>query len=759
MLTSVTHSADLIKRIIGNRFSAEPLTLRQYLSRLVFLLVIPFTLFASTLVVLLALNEKAAVRSGMEATSQALLTVVNWEIESSTRNLQTLATSGYLAGGNLNHFGKSAERVMLVQQGWANVILRDTSGNHLFSLRDLPQDQVIGREKFMLLLQTGERQIHSFPDGSGGEMIDISVPVILSGKIEYVLTASLHADTFGKLLEEENLPDDWVAVIYDANRRLVARTPDVKEALGRPAAADVSQAIANNQQGWIRAKTLDNEPSYIAFSKSTDSQWSVATAVPIALIDASIYRNLSLVAGSGVFILLFGIRLALGKADRIARPIEKLSVKSAALGKGSAPLVASSPVKEIRTLEEKFQEADVELYSLTEELEQRIRERTTELQQQIEEKDKAKEDLRRQAELLDLSHDGILVRTYSDSRIQFWSSGATQLYGWTPQEALGKISHALLQTHFPQTLDDIEQQLSRHGRWEGELIHTRKNGTRIIIASRWSLRRDQHGNPLDILESDYDITAKKQAEQKLLESERLASLGLTAAVFAHEVANPLHNINFCLHVLNRDLANTGGLESQIKTVEAASEEIDRLNDLLEEFRFLARPQTLARQRANFRQIVEEVLAPMRQAQDAARVSVELQFNDDLPQIAVDRDKIKQVIVNLCKNAVEAMPEGGRLTLKSYCLNRSVILEISDTGAGIPAGMDVFHLFTTTKPYGTGLGLAVVNQIVSAHGGTIDYVSQPGIGTTFKISLPLHVDVPDSAGESSTLLISELEPTN
>lgn len=138
---------------------------------------------------------------------------------------------------------------------------------------------------------------------------------------------------------------------------------------------------------------------------------------------------------------------------------------------------------------------------------------------------------------------------------------------------------------------------------------------------------------------------------------------------------------------------------------------------------------------------------MRQAQDAARVSVELQFNDDLPQIAVDRGKIKQVIVNLCKNAVEAMPEGGRLTLKSYCLNRSVILEISDTGAGIPAGIDVFHLFTTTKPSGTGLGLAVVNQIVSAHGGTIDYVSQPGIGTTFKISLPLHVDVPDSAGES------------
>lgn len=129
---------------------------------------------------------------------------------------------------------------------------------------------------------------------------------------------------------------------------------------------------------------------------------------------------------------------------------------------------------------------------------------------------------------------------------------------------------------------------------------------------------------------------------------------------------------------------------------------------------------------------------MRPAQEAARIIVELQFDDDVSQIMVDRDKIKQVIVNLCKNALEAMPDGGRLTLKSFCSDTSAIFEVSDTGVGIPAGVDVFHLFTTTKSYGTGLGLPIVSQIISAHGGTIDYISQPGIGTTFKISLPLQV---------------------
>lgn len=748
MFPRITRLADLIRRSFSCGLLSEPLSLRRYLSRLIFLLVIPFTLFASTLVVLLALNEKAAIRSGMEATAQALRAVVDWEMESSTRALQTLTTSGYLADANLAGFRKSAERVLQIQSGWSNVVLRDTTGKYLVSLRDLPHDQVLGREKFQRILETGERQIHSFPDGSGGEMIDISVPVFQEGKIRYVLTASLRADIFGHLLKAETLPEDWVGVIYDENRRLVARSPDVKEAFGLPAAPDVSRAIAKQSHGWVRSKTLEDVPSYIAFSKSNQSHWAVAIAVPIAVIDASMYRNLSLIAGSGLALLLIGVRVVMGRADRIASPIEKLSAKSADLGKGCAAIVAASPVKEIRSLEEKFQEADAEIYSLTNDLEERIRQRTAELEQQIKEKDQAREELRRQAELLELSHDGIVVRSYSDSRIRFWSSGATQLYGWTPQEALGKISHGLLQTHFPRTLGDIEQQLSRDGRWEGELVQTRKNGTRIVIASRWSLRRDAHGNPVDILELDSDITAKKEAEQKLLESERLASLGLTAAVFAHEVANPLHNLNFCLHVLNRDLAKTGGMESQVKTIRSASEEVHRLNNLLEEFRFLARPQTLMRQRVNFRQIVEEVLAPMRPAHEAARISVQLQFDDEVPQIAVDRDKIKQVIINLCKNAVEAMPEGGHLVLKNYCLDRSAILEVSDSGTGIPAGMNVFNLFTTTKPYGTGLGLPVVNQIVSAHGGTIDYVSQAGIGTTFKISLPLHADVYEVEGKSA-----------
>jgi signal transduction histidine kinase len=99
--------------------------------------------------------------------------------------------------------------------------------------------------------------------------------------------------------------------------------------------------------------------------------------------------------------------------------------------------------------------------------------------------------------------------------------------------------------------------------------------------------------------------------------------------------------------------------------------------------------------------------------------------------------VKQVILNLCKNAVEAMPEGGSLTLKGYLSGAdTIVVEVSDTGIGIPEGMDIFEIFRTTKPDGTGLGLPLVSQIVSAHRGTVDYFSEPGKGTTFKLTLPV-----------------------
>ena len=136
----------------------------------------------------------------------------------------------------------------------------------------------------------------------------------------------------------------------------------------------------------------------------------------------------------------------------------------------------------------------------------------------IEDLKRAESVLRDHARLLDLTHDTVFVRDMSDA-ITYWNRGAEALYGWGRDEAVGKISHQLTQTIFPAPLDDINDELLRTGRWEGELVHTKRDGTRVVVASRWSLQRDELGRPAAILETNNDVTERKRAEAELVESE------------------------------------------------------------------------------------------------------------------------------------------------------------------------------------------------------------------------------------------------
>ena len=137
----------------------------------------------------------------------------------------------------------------------------------------------------------------------------------------------------------------------------------------------------------------------------------------------------------------------------------------------------------------------------------------------ITERRRVREMVKRQAELLDLAHDAILVRDRL-GRITYWNQGAAELYGWSSAEAMGEVVHRLLATEFPQPLESIETLVLEQGCWEGELIHTSRDGRRLIVASRWSLKRDETGQPLAILEINRDLTASRQVEAELRKSER-----------------------------------------------------------------------------------------------------------------------------------------------------------------------------------------------------------------------------------------------
>jgi len=158
------------------------------------------------------------------------------------------------------------------------------------------------------------------------------------------------------------------------------------------------------------------------------------------------------------------------------------------------------------------------------------------------------------------------------------------------------------------------------------------------------------------------------------------------------------------------------------TLRRLRDEISRLTHLLNEFRSLSRREQYNFQPTGLAMIAGEIFATEAENYAAGGIRVEQDFPADLPLVQADRDKLKQALWNLCKNAVEAMPQGGTLTLNAYSSGADVVLEIGDTGVGIPPGVDIFEPFTTTKSSGSGLGLVVVRQIVAAHGGNLTYTS-------------------------------------
>lgn len=317
-----------------------------------------------------------------------------------------------------------------------------------------------------------------------------------------------------------------------------------------------------------------------------------------------------------------------------------------------------------------------------------------------------------------------------------WNPGAQRIKGYRADEIIGK--------HFSRfyTADDLQNDKPKRnlefaaakGRYEDESLRVRKDGTIFWANVLITAIRDSSGNLTGFAKVVRDITEHKASEQRAYETERLTTLGTTTAVFAHEIANPLNGLSTSLQIMT-DVLNDSDYTNPLlrETIEAAGQEIQRLASLLSDYRSLARPQALKIEPTRLPKIVDEVLAPNLKSYGESGVTVAINFDESLPLIALDPGKAKQVILNLCKNAVEAMPNGGVLTVRGYRSGNHAILEVSDTGQGIPEGFDPFHLFKTSKPEGTGLGLPIVQQIISDHHGMVDYVSEVGKGTTFRLS--------------------------
>jgi PAS domain S-box-containing protein len=366
----------------------------------------------------------------------------------------------------------------------------------------------------------------------------------------------------------------------------------------------------------------------------------------------------------------------------------------------------------------------------------------TQLTEQTAEHEAAEQNLRQSEERFRLLVEGVtdyaIFMLDPQGYVVSWNRGAERIKGYRAEEIIGQhfsrfYSEEDVHRGVPTTM--LERARSR-GRYEAEGWRLRKDGSKFWANVLITALTDTRGELQGFAKVTRDMTEYKIIQDKLRESERLAGMGATAAVFAHEIGNPLNAISTSLQLLQHQLAkqtHENWIDENLTTV---LQEIFRLGTLLADFRSLARPPHLDLSPVNLAQLTAELLA-LNEADYAQRhIILEKDFPPDLPVVTADAGRLKQALLNLCKNAVEAMLDGGTLAIRGRRAGTRILLEISDTGVGIPKDFDVFELFKTTKENGTGLGLAVVRQIISAHNGTISYRSEPGHETSFTISLPI-----------------------
>ena len=366
----------------------------------------------------------------------------------------------------------------------------------------------------------------------------------------------------------------------------------------------------------------------------------------------------------------------------------------------------------------------------------------------ITERKLAEQQILEQASLIDLANDAIIVRDMED-RVQFWNQRAESLYGWSSGEVMGRKLTGLVSPAGGQDFQRARQHLLSHGSWSGELIQVTKDKKHIIIDARWTLLRDGRGEPKSVLAINTDITNTKKLEEQFLRAQRLESIGTLASGVAHDLNNILAPILMSAAMLREDLPP----EMRDDIISTIEDSARRGTDVVKQVLTFARGVQGERLPLQPRYLLSEIEKIARETFPKS-IAVANRSSRDLSTVTGDPTQLHQVLLNLCINARDAMPAGGKLTItaENVVLNEDqaarfpearpgnwVVIGVADTGAGIPHGIidKIFDPFFTTKEAGkgTGLGLSTAMGIVKNHGGFLFVDSEPGAGATFRIYLP------------------------
>lgn len=369
------------------------------------------------------------------------------------------------------------------------------------------------------------------------------------------------------------------------------------------------------------------------------------------------------------------------------------------------------------------------------------------IERNVTERKRAAEEMREKAALLDKAQDAIWVIDLN-ANITYWNRSAERIHGWLASEVLGTNVQDQLFTSATAFKQCIEIVLDK-GEWVGEIEHRTRNGTAMQVISRLTLVRDEYEQPRSILAINTDITQQKQLEQQFLRSQRMESIGTLAGGIAHDLNNILAPILLSINML-KDAITDPDDQSLLNTIEVSAK---RGADLVRQVLSFGRGVEGKRDQVNVAHVLDE-LQHILSKTFPRNIGIQCTLTEGIWRLQADPTQLQQVLMNLCVNARDAMPTGGRIRISAENIQFDenyvamnidarvgpyVKMIVEDDGDGIdPAILNrVFDPFFTTKPLGegTGLGLATTLAIVKSHGGFIRLNSEMGKGTRFRIYLP------------------------
>jgi PAS domain S-box-containing protein len=725
-------------------------------------------------------DERARIERDMRDRVADLLVDVDRQITSIQAELRVLAVSPSLQTGDFAAFDRQMREALKIQG--TSIVLLDTKAQQLINTNrpfGEPLPRATNSEMLDRVVETSQPQISDLIIGAvlRRPVLTVGVPVFRDGGVAYVLVMVLGPEILSALLNEQNVPPDWNAGIFDRNGLIVAHNRGLDRLIGQPATPALRARISKSLDGWFPSVTNEGIAVYSTFRRSPISGWTVAIGLPREFVDAPLRRAQSLAFGGGGTALAVSLVLAWWMARAIRRPVEALTAAARALGSG-APLCPS--IGGVRELD---QVGDA-LCASAVALEQRVRAR-----EQAEAALRASEERFR---MLAESLPQLVWTCLPDGRVDYLSRQWLDYTGMSESQPLDaqrlrEVIHpddlaattaswaAAAEGLAPYDLEHriraadgsyrwfktrgtpVKNEAGRTAKWFGTCTDLQD-----IVEARETLARSREQLEVMVEERTRElaaanarlrteIDARELAQTALVQAQKMEAVGQLTGGIAHDFNNLLTAVSGSLELLEARTSD----EKSLRLLHTAQRGASRGAKLTQSLLAFARKQHLELVPADLNSVIGE-MSEMLHSSVGAPVDIRLSLASELWQVLIDVNQIETALLNIAINARDAMPQGGTLLIETANIGAGsdelpdeiagrdcVLISLRDTGTGM--GPEVikhaFEPFFTTKEIGrgTGLGLSMVFGVVRQSGGAVRIHSRIREGTTVQIYLPRAIE--------------------